>query len=152
MTNNLFLNYYNNLADQFVEKLYSCSVDNPQPFRLTMIKLRDNCQFCSEPTGDSFIFEVSKADMFGFISCKKCIDIADKAYKNWFDNKAYGDVNYLKDKKIKVRRSSGDIEDDWELSKQSTLVQNGYLVCVNHRLDIHKSIKIDELMELNPKQ
>lgn len=131
----------------------SKKLTNPQPFRLVMIKNFDNCQFCSEPKGEVYIHYVSPIDMIGFVSCIKCSDLARKAADEWSDNCAYGQANILKNKKIKIRRSSGVIDDDWELSKSSTLVHSidneDCVSCIKQGASIVKMVKISELLELN---
>tara|TARA_Y100000389_G_C17345710_1_gene455730 strand:+ start:81 stop:758 length:678 start_codon:yes stop_codon:yes gene_type:complete len=104
----------------------------PQPRRLTFIHCYE-CDLCSDSMkkddNDNFIvkcnYTLSIIPKFGFIYCNKCKDnnLQYKAYLNYIKNEkamsmyTFNSFNNFVDidKKYKVKRSSGIIEDDWEL-------------------------------------
>ena len=63
--------------------------DKPKPFRLTMIRFQDNCQFCTNPKGDVLTYYVSFPDRWGFLSCAKCSQVAEKAANEWLERKGH---------------------------------------------------------------
>lgn len=133
----------------------SNSSEKQEPFRLTFIKCIDNCQFCENPQGGIYCHYISIEHRHGFISCEKCQEEAKNTVAEWFENKAYGDANYLRGRKIKVRRSSGKIETDWTLDINNPFIEeiDGYMTvkCLNPDSTIEKFCLISELLELNEK-
>ena len=133
-------------------------LDNPkpQPCRLTMFRCVDNCQFCPNPKGDVFCHYVCVEDHHGFLSCTECCELAEEAVEEWNTNEAYGRANKFRNKTIKVKRSSGIIEEDWKLNEKYTMAvhtSKGEVVhCVNNDKNISKWIKIDDLLEWNKEQ
>jgi len=138
-------------------KTYYLSNDSekPEPFRLTFIRCIDNCQFCENPQGGIYCHYINIEYKHGFISCEKCKEEAKKAVTDWFENKAYGDANYLQGRKINVRRSSGKIESNWTLDTNNPFPEkiDGYLSvkCLNPDSTIEKFCLISDLLELNEK-
>jgi hypothetical protein len=131
------------------------ALDNPKPvpFRLTMIRFMDNCQFCPNPMGNVYCHYVSVNDKYGFLSCYSCISTAKQAVKEWHENESYGTANHLKNKAIRVRRSNGSIETDWVLDEYSTLTyfvgSDECVSCIKSDKTIVKTIRICDLLELN---
>jgi hypothetical protein len=126
-----------------------------QPRHLTFLKCSDDCSFCENPKGQTYIHYISIFEKSGYLSCENCIEKGKYHVANWFETKAFGKANRLQNKNIKIKRSSGIIESDWKLDKNfpSTFDHcNGqmYVYCINDTLQIEKCCSIDELLELNP--
>jgi hypothetical protein len=142
-----------NYTSEVIEHIKSESARNskPKPFRLTMLSIIDSCQFCPNPKGEVYTYYVSPEDLHGFICCANCCQVAEEAVKDWLDTKAYGRANHFQNKKLKIRRTSGIVEDGWYLNEKSTLVHfidnDEAVYCING--DIYKLVKIDVLNELN---
>ena len=127
--------------------------DTVQPQRLVFMHFENNCMFCEKPKGPSYSYYVSLTDKMGFLSCGKCKDKANETLDNWHTNLAYGRARYLKDKKIKIKRSSGEIEDGWTLDNPLTGVDNRgieVIHCYYEKEDIGRWCKLKEILELNP--
>lgn len=129
------------------------SVEKPEPFRLVMIKCKDFCQFCPNPSGDVYNHFINFEYRFGFLSCTNCVNKAEEAVSDWYATKAYGAANYLRNKEIKVSRASGVVETDWVLDNSNPFVEivEGYSCVHVVKLDnsVSKWIKVDELVKLN---
>jgi len=124
---------------------------NPQ--RLVFIQTENNCMFCDKPKGPSYSYYVSLTDKMGFLACGKCKEKADETLENWHANLAYGKARYLKDKIIKIKRSSGEIEDGWSLDNPLTGVDNRgieVIHCYHEKTDLGRWCKLKEILELNP--
>jgi hypothetical protein len=125
----------------------------PKPQRLVMIRIVDVCSFCKDPKGHALLYLVSQDDNYGFLSCPNCTFIAENAVKDWIDKFAYGSANHLKNKSLKVRRTSGVIEDNWRLSSTSTMIYYDVIgkECVKliNGEQIYKMVPIDDLLLLN---
>lgn len=125
----------------------------PVPRRLTFIYCTDYCQFCENPKGHVICHFISLNDNFGFLSCNKCSSVAEKATADWIEQYAYGPAKILVGKKIRVRRSSGTIEDDWCLDTERKLVQviggDKCVSCLKPGTQICKYVKITDLLEMN---
>ena len=124
---------------------------NPQ--RLVFIQTENNCMFCEKPKGPSYSYYVSLVDKMGFLACGKCKEKANEALDDWHANLAYGKARYLKDKKIKIKRSSGEIEDGWSLDNPLTGVDNRgieVIHCYQEKEDIGRWCKLKEILDLNP--
>ncbi len=127
----------------------------PEPIRLVMIKTVDNCQFCSNPQGKSYISYISFPCHMGFISCPSCHSKMEETKFNWIRDFGYGNAKHLAGRDIKIRRSSGQIEDDWELNPDDYMVfydDDGTEIvsCKKKGVDVIKSVRVSELFELNP--
>lgn len=134
------------------------SLDNPKPkpFRLTMIRIIDNCQFCKDPKGDVYCHYVCTENKYGFLSCPNCRTVAAEAVKDWHENDSYGGANFLRNKTFKVKRSNGTIDNDWILNKDNTLTYyigfDECVSCIKSDKTIVKSVRINDLIELNKLQ
>jgi hypothetical protein len=129
------------------------ALPKPQPFRLVMIKCKDFCQFCDDPKDDVFIHYITVEHKYGFLSCEKCRNKATDAVNEWFATEAWGDVNYLGHKNIKVKRSSGIIEDDWKLDKErpfiETINESKVVHCIKDDGSLTKCCFISDIVEWN---
>jgi hypothetical protein len=107
------------------------------PTSLTCIAYKDYCQFCPNPLGDVYERVICISPLIGFITCENCIPIADRAKSDWYKSKSFGRANHLKDRKIKVRRSFGSIEDGWILNKEypfvSIINEIEYVDCITEK-------------------
>ncbi len=126
----------------------------PEPIRLVMIKTRDNCQFCKNPHGDTQVSYISFPCHMGFISCPDCYDQMIETRNKWIDDFGYGSVKHLAGKDIKIRRSSGQIEDDWTLNPEDFMVfydgGEEIVSCKKKGVDVIKNVFASELIEMNP--
>ena len=89
-----------------------------------------------------------------FISCEsdECISKRDECYKIWMEKVAFGSANYLRDQFIKVRRSNGDIDEDWKLFDpfvRHYFNKDDWILCRNSSGQ-EKCLKVVEIIELNP--
>ncbi len=124
------------------------------PIRLVMIRWLDNCQFCSDPTGESAASYVSYDSHMGFISCSKCESKRIDCCHEWIKNFGHGGAKSLTGKNINVKRSSGEIENDWELSTDNYYTftnETGLetVCCKKIGQDVSKYCLVSELLELN---
>ena len=127
--------------------------ESVSPQRLVFIQTENNCMFCEKPKGPSYSYYVSLVDKMGFLSCGKCKDKANETLDNWHEKFAYGKAHYLKDKIIKIKRSSGEIEDGWCLDNPLTGTDNRgieVIHCYYEKEDIGRWCKLKEILELNP--
>ncbi len=130
------------------------SKTSPDPVRLVMVRWIENCQFCSEPIGESKSSLVSVDSLMGFISCSTCEEKRLKACNEWIKKFGHGGAKSLQGKTIRVKRSSGIIEDDWELSTENyyTFIDdygNKTVCCKKVGIDMTKYCQVSELLELN---
>ena len=141
------------LADYGRRRPVDPETGNPIPFRLVMICISDNCQFCSNPKGDIFQYFISLEHRLGFVSCEKCKPVASEYREIWLKTKAYGPASKFLGQKINVRRSSGVIESDWELNKEYPMIEyidnEECVECINSNSQIKKMVRIDDLLNLN---
>jgi hypothetical protein len=124
------------------------------PKRLVMFTIDNNCMFCEQPKGPSFVTYVYIKDNMGFISCNLCKEKMAEATKTWRETLAYGKVRYLKDSFIKIKRSSGEIEDGWKLGSPCVIFneksQTEVIQCIEHNRDLQRWCKVDDIIEFNP--
>ena len=129
----------------------------PSPYRLVMISARNNCQFCKNPQGQSYIHNIDIDTHFGFISCEKCREHGKEAVREWLLTYAYGRAAHLQTKKIKIRRTNvnketgTDIEDGWELYNP-LIIKCGnieYIQCYNKELNLERYCSVDSILKLN---
>jgi len=122
------------------------------PQRLVFVKIERNCMFCQYPTGPSYGRFVDVESMYGYTYCGKCISSVDRTMELWNTYFAYGRVKYLKDKEIKIKRSSGEIENGWKID--SPLIGYGpcgneIIYCSNYKLNLTRWCSVDDIIELN---
>jgi hypothetical protein len=113
----------------------------------------NKCQFCSDHQGKQYVDFVSVDLNIGFISCSNCIDNMELTSEEWIKNKGHGSANIFQGRNIKVRRSSGDIEDDWHLIMTECYVRiindEECIACEKINTDIIKYVSIKDIFELN---
>jgi hypothetical protein len=124
------------------------------PRRLTFIQMADTCMFCDNPKGESKCYYVYLQTKMGYISCNNCHSKMEEAVKEWNEQLAYGRANYLKETEIKIKRSSGEIEDGWIIDNPFSNVSDTsgleMLHCFNKEKNLNRWCNIDDLLELNP--
>ena len=124
-----------------------------QPQRLTWLKMENSCMFCSEPKGGVYVYNICPFEKIGFFSCDQCKEKAQKAVLQWTETFAYGKAGYLKNKTIKIKRSSGMIEDGWILDTPFSRLGNDNqeeIHCYNKEEEIGRWCKMSEIISLNP--
>ena len=62
----------------------------PKPYRLTMLQVENNCQFCENPKGGVYTHMINFETHFGFASCIDCYDIAKNAVIEWIETESFG--------------------------------------------------------------
>lgn len=124
------------------------------PRYLVFIKCANDCSFCENPIGSTYLHYISVFEKFGYLSCKSCIETGQSHVKAWKETKAHGDANKLRGHQLNIRRSSGQIESGWKLNDESPVpVENdgkSHVCCINESLDLVKMCPIEDLLELNP--
>lgn len=124
------------------------------PCRLVFIQTQNNCMFCTTSKGDCYTQYVNLPERMGYIYCENCKEHANKATQHWKENIAYGEANYLRDRDIKIKRTSGLIENGWELHNPFTHINDQgieMIQCYHKTLDMARWCKLEEILELNPK-
>jgi len=131
-------------------------MENFYPRRLTFIQVEDMCMFCDYPKGKTLTYMIYPEMLMGYISCPNCESKAEEAIKIWNEQLSYGRLHYLKDKDIRIKRSSGDIEYGWKMDNPMVCFSrdNGRetIHCYNKEKDIGKNCYVDDLLILNPQK
>jgi hypothetical protein len=129
------------------------NVESIVPRRLVFIPEQNYCQFCDTGKGYVICHFVSLHDNYGFMSCDNCSSIAEKHTDNWIATHCYGSAKHLRNRSLKIRRSSGSIDDGWFLDDQRTMVykagDDDCVSCVKREEDLQKLVRISALLELN---
>ena len=123
------------------------------PRRLVMIKIQNNCMFCENPQGPSYIIYVYLEELVGYIYCANCKDSAVECSKYWNNNVAFGKANYLKEKDIQIKRTSGIIESGWKLSNpfiRTNPKGMETIHCYNKTQDLGRWCNLVDILDLNP--
>lgn len=128
------------------------TVHHPQ--RLVMFSIEDNCMFCEKPKGPSSVTYVHLRDNIGFISCGLCKEKMKESVQVWIKKEAFGRVRYLKNSIIKIKRSSGEIDDGWVIDSPYIMLeqrsQKELVYCVDEIRHLQRWCSVDEIIELNP--
>lgn len=131
--------------------------DKPKPFRLVMIPIVNICQFCKNPEGGAYISYVNISEHNGFICCEKqeCRLKMTERRKEFLEDIGFAKLINLSGK-IKVKRSSGIIDDGWRVYENDSLFlfEDKYYAMVikeicSSDIPICKYVKIEELLENN---
>ena len=125
------------------------------PRRLVWLQLGDNCMFCTDPKGESFMTYVALEAKMGYISCVNCREKMNEAVEFWRMHRAYGAANYLKDRTdLKIKRSNGDIELGWCLDNPLTIFDGDSgketIHCYNKSQNVGKWCFVESVLALNP--
>ena len=128
------------------------------PKKLSSFVGEEHCMFCGIPTGLNFVaIYVHPRDIMGYHSCITCQDKMVEAKNKWCDTFGYGRIRYFKNAIIKIRRSSGEIEDGWKLGSpyvmMDTVSKKEIIQCtINCTGPIHHFEKwcfVDDIIDLN---
>ena len=123
------------------------------PQRLVWISMGNNCMFCPNPQGQSYITYVALESKVGYISCGECREKMSTAAEFWRTHRAYGQANHLKGRSdLKIRRSNGLIECGWSLNNPLVKVETDGAVtihCYNAENNLERWCQMKTLLELN---
>ena len=129
----------------------------PQYRRLTFIQM-NACDFCTHVTTPGpYMYYISFETKNGWVSCGKeeCRRQGKQAVEHFMAHQAFGRANCLKDREsIKVKRTSGQMDDDWIIERSYPEVQvdekGVEKVCVTKPSAlIEKWVSIDNLLLWN---
>jgi hypothetical protein len=128
----------------------------PSYRRLTFICMNE-CDFCTNvQTPGPYMHYLSFVTKNGWASCanERCRQRGNDAVANFMDTKAFGRANHLKDRPIKIKRTSGQMDDDWVLEKTFPEVQLSSTgedkVCVTKLgADLEKWVSVNNLLSWN---
>jgi len=123
------------------------------PQRLVMIQMGDNCMFCIDQKGQTFSRYVDLDSKMGYIHCNNCKEHSINAVKVWNEKLAYGQANYLKERIINVKRSTGEIESGWILYNpviSYDIDGNEIIHCYNETQKLSKWCLLKVILEINP--
>jgi hypothetical protein len=134
-------------------------VEPPHYKRLTFIRMND-CDFCTNvQTPGPYMHYLSFVTKNGWVSCanESCKQRGKESVENFMATKAFGRANHLKDRPIKIKRTSGQMDDDWVLEKAFPEVQMSSTgeekVCVTKLgMDIEKWVSINNVLNWNDEQ
>jgi hypothetical protein len=130
---------------------------HPHYRRLTFISM-NACDFCTNVTKPGpYMHYLSFETKNGWVSCgqEECKRRGKQAVEAFMENEAYGRANHLKDRTaINVKRTSGQIENNWILERLFPEVQidnkGEEKVCVTKPSEcIEKWVSIDNLLSWN---
>jgi hypothetical protein len=128
----------------------------PHYRRLVFISV-NACDFCdSVETPGPYMYYISIETKNGWVTCSNetCKRKGEAALDHYMRTKAYGKANIFRGKSMKVKRTSGRIEDNWKLSTQfvETVTDDGgnERVCVvNETGEIEKWVNVDHILQWN---
>ena len=132
------------------------TAEDPSYRRLTFISM-NACDFCDKvETPGPFMYYISFETKNGWVACSNeaCKKKGEAAVDRFMRTQAYGKANHLRGKYIKVKRTSGQIEDGWKLSTMSTEPMTDHneveRVCVVDKTgEIEKWVSTQKLVEWN---
>jgi len=141
-------------AEQQAEELNE--IPTPSYRRLTFIRMNE-CDFCTNvQTPGPYMHYLSFVTKNGWASCanERCKQRGEDAITDFMDTKAFGRANHLKDRPIKIKRTSGQMDDDWVLEKTFPEVQLSSTgedkVCVTKLgADLEKWVSVNNLLSWN---
>ena len=124
--------------------------------RLTFIPMND-CDFCKNvQTPGPYMHYLSLVTKNGWASCanERCKQRGRDAITDFMATKAFGRANHLQDRPIKIKRTSGQMDDDWVLEKTFPEVQRSSTgeekVCVTKLgADLEKWVPVNNILSWN---
>lgn len=140
-----------------MEEVVTIVKPTPPYRRLTFIQM-NACDFCTHVTiPGPYMHYLSFETKNGWVSCgqEECRRRGKQAVEQFMAHQAFGRANYLKDREsIKVKRTSGQMDDDWIIERSYPEVQIDYngveKVCVTKPSAlIEKWVSIDNLLLWN---
>jgi hypothetical protein len=128
----------------------------PHYRRLVFISV-NACDFCDcVETPGPYMYYISIETKNGWVTCSNetCKRKGEAALDHYMRTKAYGKANIFRGKTMKVKRTSGFIEDNWKLSTQfvETVTDdsgNERVCVVNETGEIEKWVSIDHILQWN---
>ena len=119
------------------------------PKRMVLVQMNNNCMFCPDPLGKSFIYDVGH--LLGYITCEKCKDICKQKADEFTNSIEYGRARHLKNKDLKIKRSNNTIEEGWKLHYPIIRIVEGieFVQCNHFENQLEKWCRIDTIIELN---
>jgi hypothetical protein len=86
------------------------------PYRLTFISMSSKCDICRQRTFTRFLPTGWNSHLHGWLRCDECNNSEGKGLRIWnYWVKNNEDLLEEFGEKITVQRSSGAVEDDWEI-------------------------------------
>jgi len=133
-----------------------------QPRRL--VCLRVNCFYCNNES----TFDIYIEYLFGLRACKNCLELAKRDIRAYLhknkivmvndfnDNEVLKSfIDYVSEKKLRVKRSNGSIENDWTICSLDIMNQilfhfseshnDWILPCANKDKSVSKNITLSSL-------
>ena len=161
------MNYENQTGDNAIIKLKE--LHNVIPYRLTFINEMNYCDFCLVPNGPVFSHYTDIEALYGFISCKSCIELGCSAVSSWKSDRSYGRIEHLRNRLVKIYRTgvvsqkksdtigvSYDtpkfvhIQGGWMIDSHIDIFNNvEYVRCKMLLNDAVKNCRVDDLILLN---
>lgn len=134
-------------------------ITNPSPrinLKLSTLFAYGICTFCNINCSDR-VWNITHDESYYYESCNsaECFDKCKKAVlEEEQKDYVYGFLYYLKNKEIKVKRTSGIIENDWMLRpgiiESDTLGKAILCVKIDHTgKELEKYISLNEVLEMN---
>jgi hypothetical protein len=131
------------------------SIVHMPPRRLIMIVMK--CDFC-DSTKEIKLLGLDDGDHpsgYGWISCDDCFHKANEIYQTYKNTIKYDYFIGLQEAKTKIRvkRSSGEIDNDWtvKVSIETSKCPSKIMIWVeNKRQHIEKTVYLENFLELNP--
>lgn len=112
-----------------------------------------NCQFCSIRTDKPKITLVSRVNNVGYVSCENCHSTARETANRWIEQEAWFGLSHFRQKPLKIKRRSGQIESGWFLNEDNRLEiyinDEPYVDLCNLRIGVRRYVKASNLLELN---
>jgi hypothetical protein len=134
-----------------------------EPRRLTLISMTE-CDFCDNPQNEK-THQMQYYLGYGCLCCSKCIPKCEETF-DMFSVKQKGlGMSYMQYKlpndhplrtpftKIKVKRTSGVIECDWEINVQAIMYRDVNEImtpCCHSSAQISKNVRLKDLISHNP--
>jgi hypothetical protein len=144
---------FNIQATQEEEPMF---MPTPHYRRLTFISM-NACDFCNNVENPGpYLHYLSFETKNGWASCanESCKQMGRDAVEDFIATKAYGRANHLKNRPIKIKRTSGQMDDDWVLERSFPEVQTSSSgeekVCVTKPSEhIEKWVSVNNLLSWN---
>ena len=124
------------------------------PIRTTFLKLENSCMWCEDPIGPVYVFDITHC--FGYYSCSECKEKTKNIKNQWMMHTGLDKIMHLSKNTIKIRRTNGDIEDDWYIDTNK-LYNDGIIYfddkicipCKNNSIFTQRFTFIDDIITLN---
>lgn len=153
--------YYSNIINKKLNEIkYE---EKPMPLRLVMTPDENVCQFCKNPNGKCNLKYINIEQQLGFVCCnkKECKDNMEQRIYKLFEEIGWNTIKKFANTYIKVKRSSGIIENDWIITCDNsfmgpivvddcTYIPVHKIIIINNKEEtLKKYISLEEFNELN---